>query len=433
MRTTTMKQQLQHWTSAQSWLEPGLAYSLLVLLLIVLTAVCIHLVVHKGVLRLLQRRAAESAPLWRQAIYRHHLLSRLALTAQGFILYLQAHIWLDAKGEALQLLTASTQLWMLFFGLLSAFSLLDTIEAMLRDTGFGRSTPIRGVFQSMKLVGSLLALIVALSMLSGKSPVLLLSGLGAMTAVLLLVFKDPILGFVAGIQLSANKMLMVGDWLEMPKYGADGAVVEMNLTTVKVRNWDNTITSIPAYALISDSFKNWRGMSESGGRRIKRAFYLDASSIHFLTEADVARLQASSLLQPYFAQKLPEIAAANQQKGRGSVLDSRRLTNIGTLRAYLTFYLRQHPDIHPTMTQMVRQLAPAPHGVPLEVYAFCSNTAWGYYEAVQADIFDHIYAVLAEFDLRIYQQPTGYDVRQLGGQPAAGAAAAAAVMLQRQD
>lgn len=433
MRTTTMKQQLQHWTSAQSWLEPGLAYSLLVLLLIVLTAVCIHLVVHKGVLRLLQRRAAESAPLWRQAIYRHHLLSRLALTAQGFILYLQAHIWLDAKGEALQLLTAGTQLWMLFFGLLSAFSLLDTIEAMLRDTGFGRSTPIRGVFQSMKLVGSLLAMIVALSMLSGKSPVLLLSGLGAMTAVLLLVFKDPILGFVAGIQLSANKMLMVGDWLEMPKYGADGAVVEMNLTTVKVRNWDNTITSIPAYALISDSFKNWRGMSESGGRRIKRAFYLDASSIHFLTEADVARLQASSLLQPYFAQKLPEIAAANQQKGRGSVLDSRRLTNIGTLRAYLTFYLRQHPDIHPTMTQMVRQLAPAPHGVPLEVYAFCSNTAWGYYEAVQADIFDHIYAVLAEFDLRIYQQPTGYDVRQLGAQPAAGAAAAAAVMLQRQD
>ncbi len=433
MRATTMKQQLQHWTSAQSWLEPGLAYSLLVLLLIVLTAVCIHLVVHKGVLRLLQRRAAESAPLWRQAIYRHHLLSRLALTAQGFILYLQAHIWLDAKGEALQLLTAGTQLWMLFFGLLSAFSLLDTIEAMLRDTGFGRSTPIRGVFQSMKLVGSLLAVIVALSMLSGKSPVLLLSGLGAMTAVLLLVFKDPILGFVAGIQLSANKMLMVGDWLEMPKYGADGAVVEMNLTTVKVRNWDNTITSIPAYALISDSFKNWRGMSESGGRRIKRAFYLDASSIHFLTEADVARLQASSLLQPYFAQKLPEIAAANQQKASGSVLDSRRLTNIGTLRAYLTFYLRQHPDIHPDMTQMVRQLAPAPHGVPLEVYAFCSNTAWGYYEAVQADIFDHIYAVLAEFDLRIYQQPTGYDVRQLGAQPAAGAAAAAAVMLQRQD
>lgn len=430
MRTLTMKQQLQHWTSAQSWLEPDLAYSLMVLLLIVLTAVCIHLVVHKGVLRLLQRRAAESAPLWRQAIYRHNLLSRLALTAQGFILYLQAHIWLDAKGEALQLLTAGTQLWMLFFGLLSAFSLLDTIEAMLRDTGFGRSTPIRGVFQSMKLVGSLLALIVALSMLSGKSPVLLLSGLGAMTAVLLLVFKDPILGFVAGIQLSANKMLMVGDWLEMPKYGADGEVVEMNLTTVKVRNWDNTITSIPAYALISDSFKNWRGMSESGGRRIKRAFYLDASSIHFLTEADLARLQASRLLQHYFAQKLPEIAAANQQKSSASVLDSRRLTNIGTLRAYLTFYLRQHPDIHPTMTQMVRQLAPAPHGVPLEVYAFCSNTAWGYYEAVQADIFDHIYAVLAEFDLRIYQQPTGYDVRQLGSHPAAGAAAAAAVMLE---
>ncbi len=429
MTTLTMKQQLKQWLSGQAWLDPALAYSLVVVLLIVCTAVLIHLVVHQGVLRLLQHRAATSASLWRQAISEHQLLSRLALTAQGFILHLQAHLWLDAKGDTLQWLTAATQLWMLLFGVLSAFSLLDTIETMLRDTGFARSAPIRGVFQSIKLVGSLLALIVALSMLSGKSPVLLLSGLGAMTAVLLLVFKDPILGFVAGIQLSANKMLMVGDWLEMPKYGADGAVVEMNLTTVKVRNWDNTITSIPAYALISDSFKNWRGMSESGGRRIKRAFYLDASSIHFLTDADVVRLQASSLLQPYFSAKLPEIAAANQQKATGSVLDSRRLTNIGTLRAYLTFYLRQHPDIHPEMTQMVRQLAPAPHGVPLEVYAFCSNTAWAYYEAVQADIFDHIYAVLAEFDLRIYQQPTGYDVRQLGA-PQAAAAAAATVLAE---
>ncbi|MBU2180885.1 MAG: mechanosensitive ion channel family protein [Gammaproteobacteria bacterium] len=180
-----------------------------------------------------------------------------------------------------------------------------------------------------------------------------------------------------------------------------------------MRNWDNTITSIPAYALISDSFKNWRGMSESGGRRIKRSIFIDASSVRFLQQADIERLEKSLLLKPYFLQKLPEIEAYNQSLDLSCALNGRRLTNLGTLRAYLTAFLKQHPDIHPRMTQMVRQLSPGATGIPLEIYAFCSDTSWLHYEAVQADIFDHVFAVITEFDLRVYQQPSGYDLRQL--------------------
>jgi miniconductance mechanosensitive channel len=408
-----MKTQFMAWANMQTWLEPTQAYYLMVMALIIVTALLLHLTLHQGVLRLMKQHVGEPGTNWRQALYRNKLLSRMALTAQGMILEVQATIWLDEGSNTLLLISLLSQLWVLLYGLLSGFALLDTIEAVMQNNGFGKKAPVRGLFQSLKLAASVLAVILALSMISGKSPLLLLSGLGAMTAILLLVFKDPILGFVAGIQLSANKMLMLGDWLEMPKYGADGEVIEMNLTTVKVRNWDNTITSIPAYALISDSFKNWRGMSESGGRRIKRSIFIDASSVRFLQQADIERLEKSLLLKPYFHQKLPEIETYNQSLDLSCALNGRRLTNLGTLRAYLTAFLKQHPDIHPRMTQMVRQLSPGATGIPLEIYAFCSDTAWLHYEAVQADIFDHVFAVITEFDLRVYQQPSGYDLRQL--------------------
>lgn len=403
-----MKSLLQAFAGQQQWLDPVLAYYALVMLFILLLSLALHLLLHQGLLRFIAQRA-EAQAQWRQ----NQLLSRLAFTLQGFVLMWQANFWLEAGSDTLHLLNLLTQLWVLCFGTASFFALLNTLEAVLQHKGVSKQAPIRGLFQSIKLLSSVLVLILALSLLLGKSPLLLLSGLGAMTAILLLVFKDPILGFVAGIQLSANRMLRLGDWLEMPKYGADGEVIEMSLTTVKVRNWDNTITSIPAYALISDSFKNWRGMSESGGRRIKRSVFIEASSVRFLTEDDINRLQRSSLLQPYLQQKLAEITAYNVNCDMSSVLNGRRLTNLGTLRAYLTEYLQQHPDIHPQMTRMVRQLPSGPTGIPLEIYAFCSNTGWSYYEAVQGDIFDHIFAVISEFDLRLYQQPSGYDLRQL--------------------
>jgi miniconductance mechanosensitive channel len=237
-----------------------------------------------------------------------------------------------------------------------------------------------------------------------------------MTAVLSLVFKDTIMGFVAGIQLSANDMLAEGDWLEMPKFGADGDVIDISLTTVKVRNWDKTITTIPAYALISDSFKNWRGMSESGGRRIKRAIHIDATSVKFLSPDDITRLRRAALLSDYIEKKIAEIEADNQQAGvdLSSPVNGRRLTNLGTFRAYLRMYLQQHKSIHPDMTQIVRQLSPEAHGIPLEIYAFTNDTRWANYESIQSDIFDHIFAIIPEFGLRIYQTPSGYDVQQIG-------------------
>jgi miniconductance mechanosensitive channel len=254
-----------------------------------------------------------------------------------------------------------------------------------------------------------------ISLLMGRSPLLLLSGLGAMTAVLMLVFKDPILGLVAGIQLSANDMLKIGDWLEMPKYGADGAVTDIGLTTVKVRNWDNTVTTIPTYALISDSFKNWRSMSESGGRRIKRSVNIDTTSVHFLTSEEQERLNRNPLLQRYLNDKTQELGKYNQQSevDLSSPLNGRRLTNVGTLRAYLVAYLRSHPGIHQNMTLMVRQLAPTPEGLPLEIYAFTNTTVWAEYEGIQSDIFDHLLAAIGEFDLRIHQTPSGNDMRSM--------------------
>ncbi|MGJ7383602.1 mechanosensitive ion channel domain-containing protein, partial [Morganella morganii] len=261
------------------------------------------------------------------------------------------------------------------------------------------------------LIIAVLFSILIISLLIGKSPLILLSGLGAMTAVLMLVFKDPIMGLVAGIQLSVNDMLNVGDWLEMPKYGADGAVTDIGLTTVKVQNWDNTITTIPTYALISDSFKNWQGMTASGGRRIKRSMNLDTTSIRFLTDEEISRLRQSNLIAGYIDAKLQEIAEYNAQEPGDTLLNQRRLTNIGTFRAYAEAYIKASPHIHKKMTTMVRQLAPTPDGLPVEIYAFTNVTAWISYEQIQSDIFDHLFAILPQFWLRVHQTPTGFDMR----------------------
>ncbi|MEQ4794472.1 mechanosensitive ion channel domain-containing protein, partial [Klebsiella variicola subsp. variicola] len=225
-----------------------------------------------------------------------------------------------------------------------------------------------------------------ISLLIGKSPLILLSGLGAMTAVLMLVFKDPIMGLVAGIQLSANNMISLGDWLEMPKYGADGAVIDISLTTVKVRNWDNTVTTIPTYSLISDSFKNWQAMTKSGGRRIKRSLSLDINSIHFLDKKQIDDLEKAHLLAPYIKNKESEINDFNAALGNESQvpLNQRAMTNIGTFRAYVEAYLKNHPNVHKQMTIMVRQLAPTSDGLPIEIYAFTNTTVWVQYEAIQS-------------------------------------------------
>ncbi|ASL81673.1 TPA: mechanosensitive ion channel domain-containing protein [Serratia marcescens] len=408
-----MQQQITRWLE-QFGLEFGGVMSLLMVLgLIVLISVVIHLVLHRVVLAALQRRGQQSQRVWQQAITQYKLFQRVALLLQGVIISIQATLWLQSGSQTQAVIVTAAQVWILAFTLLSLFSLLDTLLALLRQSPIANQLPLRGIFQGLKLVAAILIGIMIVSLLMGKSPLLLLSGLGAMTAVLMLVFKDPILGLVAGIQLSANDMLKIGDWLEMPKYGADGAVTDIGLTTVKVRNWDNTVTTIPTYALISDSFKNWRSMSESGGRRIKRSLNIDTGSVHFLSEEEQRRLQRNPLLHSYLNVKTQELSQHNQEIAvdLASPLNGRRLTNLGTLRAYLEAYLRAHPRIHQNMTLMVRQLAPTPEGLPLEIYAFTNTTVWAEYESIQADIFDHILAVIDEFGLRVHQTPTGNDMR----------------------
>jgi len=415
-----VKEQLLEWLERFGLADTEYAYFMVVIGLILLASALLHVVLHRIVARFLghARRAGRSA--WQRALAGHKLFSRLALALQGVVVFAMASAFLDAGSLSLQFIEALTHLWIIVFSLLALFSLLDAIEEISRSAGSAVKLPLRGIFQSLKLVGTTVALIFAVAFLIGKSPVILFSGLGAMTAVVLLIFKDPILGLVAGIQLSANNMLAVGDWLEMPKYGADGDVVDISLTTVKVRNWDKTITSIPSYALISDSFKNWRNIEAVRGRRIKRAINIDATSVGFASEKDLDRLRRARLLSGYIEKKAAEIQQANQADGvdPSSPMNTRGLTNLGILRAYLVAYLGDNENINHDLTFMVRQLEAGPNGIPLQVYGFANQTSWVPYENIQSDIFDHIYAVIPEFGLRLHQAPGGHDVRLAAAQMA---------------
>ncbi|MDT4852653.1 Miniconductance mechanosensitive channel YbdG [compost metagenome] len=279
--------------------------------------------------------------------------------------------------------------------------------------------PIKGYVQVVKILVFAIAAILMVATLIDRSPLILLSGLGAMAAVLMLIFQDTLLSLVASVQISSSDIVRVGDWIEMPQSNADGDVIDIALHTVKVQNWDKTITSIPTKRFISDPFKNWRGMQESGGRRIKRSLYLDQTSIGFLNQDEISRLQRFKLLGQYLASKQSELLSWNSALAEDGQepANTRRVTNIGTFRAYVEHYLRQHPGIHQGMTQLVRQLSPTADGLPLELYCFTNSIAWGRYESIQADIFDHLLAILPEFGLRVFQHPSGADMRELRSGP----------------
>ncbi|MBS7669569.1 mechanosensitive ion channel family protein [Croceicoccus gelatinilyticus] len=274
-----------------------------------------------------------------------------------------------------------------------------------------KSRPIKGYVQVVKIVLFAGAAILAIAVLMEESPLLLLSGLGAMAAVLMLVFKDTILSLVASVQLTSNDMLRVGDWIEMPQLNADGDVIDIALHTVKVQNWDKTITTIPTHRLISESYRNWRGMKDAGGRRIKRSMFLDQNAVRFLSDDELATVRRFRLLDDYLARKDEELRDWNASTLGENCdrVNARRITNIGTFRAYVIAYIKAHPHIRDDMTMLVRQLPPSPQGLPLEIYCFTSTTVWNDYEAIQSDIFDHLLAILPEFGLRIYQEPSGLD------------------------
>jgi miniconductance mechanosensitive channel len=409
-----MKEIFFHWLTDMGIEVSGLMALVIALGFIVLTALLLHMLLHRVLLVRLVGILGKTQQVWLPPQLQQRLFYRLALVFQGVVLLGQAEIWLPRNSESLHWIEMLAQLWILLFLLLALFALLDCMLLVSRYTPrLGRELPLRGIFQGVKLVGSIMVGILMISMLLGKSPLFLFSGLGAMTAVLMLVFKDPILGLVAGIQLSANRMLSVGDWLQMDKYGADGEVTDIGLTTVKVSNWDKTITTIPTYALISDSFKNWQGMTESGGRRIKRSVNIDMTSVRFLTVDEQMQLKQAQLLAPYLSRKEQELSTYNQQlsEALSCPINGRHLTNLGTLRAYLDAYLRAHTGIRKDMTLIVRQLAPTPDGLPLEIYCFTATTAWADYEGIQSDVFDHIFAIIDQFHLRLHQSPTGYDMR----------------------
>lgn len=302
----------------------------------------------------------------------------------------------------------------IFLRVLSQF--LRIIEVIYQKSSKAHSRPIKGYLQTINILAFCVGALYAMAIILNKSPLVLFSGLGAITAILMLIFKDTLLSLVAGIQITTNELIRVGDWIEIPQFNADGSVIEIALHTVKVQNWDKTITVIPAHKFLENSFKNWRGMQESGGRRIKRSLYVDIQSIKFLEESDVEKFKKVKVLKGYLDNKEKEISAHNlsiDECDRAALPNIRKLTNVGTFRSYISYYLKNHPQIHKDLTFIVRQLAPTSEGLPIEIYVFTNDTRWAIYEDVQSNIFDHLLAIMPEFGLRHYQKPTGHDLSQI--------------------
>ena len=380
----------------------GIAVVVICLIVNKVTKVILYSIVHKAV--------EKSNTPWDDVLLEKGFFSRIAKIAPIAVIYLAAPLFQNIETLIEHAALAALGL----VGLLSAGALIDSVDAIYRGLDISKNRPIRGYLQAFKIFLFTLGGIAILSVLIGQSPWKLLSGIGAMTAILLLVFKDTILGFVASVQVSTNNMVNIGDWIEMPKYGADGDVIDIGINCVKVRNFDKTITTIPTYALVSDSFRNWRGMQESGGRRIKRSICIDMRSVAFCSDEMLERFRKYAYLSDYIEKKSEEVRKFNEehQFDLSSRVNGRRLTNLGTFRAYIFEYLKHHPAIHPGMTMLVRHLAPNENGLPIEIYVFTNDTRWGNYEAIQADIFDHILAVIPEFDLRVFQSPSGHDIQE---------------------
>lgn len=289
-------------------------------------------------------------------------------------------------------------------------SLMDIANLIVISMPKYKNKPLTGMFQILKIIAYFCAVIVIISIIINQQVTALFAGLGFMATVLLLIFKDTILGLVAGVQLSGNDMLSVGDWIEMPKYGADGEVIRVTINTVKVQNWDKTITMIPAYAMVSDSFVNWKGMSESGGRRVKRYINIDMRSVHFCDQEALEKFKKVKYLNEYITKTQEKISIVNQKDDESIQYGKLAQTNLGIFRVYLNLYLKNHPHVHHDMIYMVRQLQPTEQGIPLELYFFTDTTAWLEYESIQADVFDHVLSILPTFDLQIYQNISGSDL-----------------------
>ena len=383
-----------------------ISYGILVIVVIFL-CLLVNFIARKFLLRFVEQIVKKNKFKWDDSILQYKVFHRIIQLANPLIISLFAGY--IPKYE--HLIRRGVQVYVILVVLMILDALLNAIDNIYRSFEISKTKPIKSLLQVVKIVFFIIGAIIIIATLIGESPIIILSGIGALSAVIMLVFQSSILGFVAGIQLTSNDMVRIGDWIEMSKYDANGTVVDLTLTTVKVENFDNTITTIPANAMVNDSFKNWRGMQSSGGRRIMRSIHIDLSSITICTDEMLQHFKRIEYLKDYVISKQKEIEDYNRVRDidLSELTNGRRLTNIGVFRFYILNYLKNHPGIHQEMTLMVRQLAPGPEGLPLEIYAFTNTTDWVKYEGIQSDIFDHLLAVISQFGLRVFQKPAGAD------------------------
>ena len=395
-------------------LIPLAAYSS-VFLLVLLLAIPATWIARRSLLRFIHHVVRSNRMPWDDALVDNHFFQRLSLIMPVLIFYISQDLLLPPDSLAAIILRRLITCGFVLVGIGTIVALLNTANEIYKNLHRKSGKTIRGYVDAARIVVYVLGIIFLIAILTNRSPWGLLSVMGGLTAVTMLVFRDSILGFIASIQLTGTDMIRVGDWIEMPGYDADGEVLEISIHSVRVRNWDKTITTIPTYGLISKSFRNWRGMSESGGRRIKRSLNLDMTSIRFLTDQELDKLAKIQLITDYIRRKQREITTFNKEHAvnPSMTINGRCQTNAGIFRAYVIAYLRQNPKLHKDMTFLVRQLKPGPDGLPLQIYVFSRDQDWANYEAIQADIFDHLIAALPQFELRIFQQPSGYDFRKL--------------------
>lgn len=370
--------------------------------LALISLLLVRFILHFKVVRLILR----SKNTWDDILLETKVFKRLAHIIPGVVVYASFDSFFGEQHIFYPFFNTLSIAYLIFAAWLTFSALLTAIEKIYAQSVLAKKAPITGFIQVARLLVTLVVIFLVISLLLGKSPIYLLSGLTAIAAVLLLIFRDTILGFVAGIQIAANRMFNTGDWIEISKYGVDGEITMIGLNVVKVQNWDKTISTIPTYALTSDAVKNWRGMSESGGRRIKRAIQIDVHSVTFANKQDLETWKQFHLLNEHLQKKEQEIAQDNESRKipLGDDYNQRRLTNLGTFRAYITQYIKTHPKIHQDLTCMVRQLKPTEVGIPIEVYCFSKEQDWVSYESIQADIFDHLLSVLPLFNLKAYER-----------------------------
>jgi miniconductance mechanosensitive channel len=396
-------------------LIPLLYFFLTILFIILLLSLIADKIAKQIIVSFIANIVKHSKNKWDDIILERKVFNRLAHFAPALIIHWSIEFALKGFPEVTNFIQTVIYVYMTVVGVLVINSFLTALNEIYLHTKMSKDRPIKGYVQLINIFIYFIAAILIISFITGNSPGKLFTGLGAMAAILMLIFKDTILGLVASVQLSANHMVTIGDWISMPSHKADGTVLEISLNTVKVQNWDKTISTIPTSALVNESFSNWRGMEESGGRRIKRSINIDMTSVKFCSDEMLAKFKRINILNSYIEEKTLELLAYNQtHKIDNSILvNGRRMTNIGVFRKYMEEYLKHNPKIHNEMTFLVRQLQPTEKGIPIELYVFSNDQAWGNYEAIQADIFDHVLAIIPEFELKVFQNPSAYNFEKL--------------------